>query len=451
VSGHDGVNGNGATAAPSGPRVALVLPGGGARGAYEVGALSVLLPLLEARGERPVILCGTSVGAINATALGATADRSAAEAVASLESHWREMRKGNVIKPVVGPGLPLTALRMLGEALEVPGVRLAGLLDPAPLRRSLDRWIDWDALHRNVRTGTIESACVVATSLARSGPVAFVDSARRVPASRPADPLQYVPAVLDGEHVRASAAIPVLFPPVEVEHPAPVAGYYVDGGTRMNAPVAPAVALGADRVVVIGFQPFRGRIEPGSATAPGAPRLADVASNIIDGLLVDQVVDDLHRLATINSFVVDTHGPSGPRGAADAYRAARGRRPYRKISYALVAPERRGELAAVADEVFDKRYAGLKGWLRPDYPFMSRLLGGGRSPSRGELLSFLLFDEEHVERLFEMGARDARRWLDRHPSVWCSDAAHDFDIDTSAIAHLREREALDEWRTLRRR
>ena len=209
------------------------------------------------------------------------------------------------------------------------------------------------------------------------------------------------------------------------------------------------VAEMADRVVVIGFQPFRARLDPASMVA-GAPRLADVAANILDGLLVDQVVDDLHRLATINSFIVDSPG-HGPRGAADAYRAARGRKPYKKISYALVAPERRGELAAVADEVFDQRYAGLKGWLRPDYPFMSRLLGGGRSPSRGELLSFLLFDEEHVERLIEMGRRDAHRWLDRHPGVWCSDAAHDFDIDTSAIAHLREREALDEWRTLRRR
>ena len=259
-----------------GPRVAIVLPGGGARGAYEVGALSVLLPLLEARGERPVILCGTSVGAINATALGAVADRPADEAVEVLLAQWRGMRKGDVIKPLVGPGLGWTALRMLGEALEVPGVRLAGLLDPAPLRRSLDRWVDWDALHRNVRTGVIESACVVATSLARSGPVAFVDSVRRVPASRPADPLQYVPAVLDGEHVRASAAIPVLFPPVEIEHPAPMAGHYVDGGTRLNAPVAPALALGADRVVVIGFQPFRARLDPGVGgrrrAAPGRRR-----------------------------------------------------------------------------------------------------------------------------------------------------------------------------------
>jgi NTE family protein len=242
----------------------------------------------------------------------------------------------------------------------------------------------------------------------------------------------------------------MLFPPVAIEHPAPRAGYYVDGGTRMNSPVAPALALGADRVVVIGFQPFRARVEP-PARGAGAPRLADVAANIIDGLLVDQVVDDLHRLATVNSFVVDTHGPGAHHGSVDAYRAARGRKPYRRIPYALVAPERRGELAAIADDVFERRYSGMKGWLRPDYPFMSRLLGGGRSPSRGELLSFLLFDEEHVEALIELGRRDARRWLDRHPGFWCSDAAHDFDIDESAVASLRERQALDEWRELRRR
>jgi NTE family protein len=434
------------------PRVAVVLPGGGARGAYEVGALSVLLPILEERGERPTIFCGTSVGAINAAALGATADRPAVAVVEDLVRRWSALRKGDVIRPVVGLGLPLTVLRMLGEALEVPGVRLAGLLDPAPLKASVDRWIDWDALHRNVRHGVVDAVCVVATSLARSGPVGFVDTSGPMPHSRETDPLQYVAAILDDTHVRASAAIPVLFPPVAIEHPAAWAGHYVDGGTRLNSPVAPALALGADRVIVIGFQPFRSRIDaaPGDAP-PGLPRLADVAANIIDGLLVDQVVDDLHRLATVNSFLVDRGAPAGTTRSSDAYRAARGRQPYRRIPYALVAPERRGDLASIADDVFERRHAGLQGLLRPDYPFMSRLLGGGRSPARGELLSFLLFDEEHVDALVELGRRDANRWLDRHPGFWCSDAAHDFDIDAEMVASVREREALDEWRGLRRR
>src|SRR3954462_4105505 len=113
------------------PKVGLVLPGGGVRGAYEAGALSVLLPLLEARGERPVILCGTSVGALNAAALGSAAGRPAAEVAERLLHLWRSMRKGDVIRPLVGPGLVLTWPRMVGEALEIPWVRLAGILDPA--------------------------------------------------------------------------------------------------------------------------------------------------------------------------------------------------------------------------------------------------------------------------------------------------------------------------------
>jgi NTE family protein len=431
------------------PRVAVVLPGGGARGAYEVGALSVLLPILEERGERPVILCGTSVGAINVAGLGARADRPADEAVGSLLDYWSNLRKGDVIRSVIGPGLPITVLRLLGEALKVPGLHLASLLDPAPLRRSLDRWVDWDALHRNVRGGVLDAVCVVATSLDRASPVAFVDRAGGLPPSRPADRVQYVPTVLDVDHVRASAAIPMLFPPVEIRRPAPLAGYYVDGGTRLNSPGTPALALGADHVVVIGFQPFHARIEPPIAR-DGAPHLADVAANIINGLLVDQVADDLRRLATINSFVVDADG-DGAEGAAAAYCAARGRRPYRRISYVLVAPERRGALAEVADDVFDRCYAGRRGLLRPDYPFMSRLLGGGSSPARGELLSFLLFDQEYAERLIDLGRRDAQRWLDRHPHVWCSDAAHDFGIDTSTVAPLREREPVERSRTPRRR
>ncbi|MDX6656267.1 MAG: hypothetical protein QOH62_1060 [Solirubrobacteraceae bacterium] len=432
----------------SAPRVAIVLPGGGARGAYEAGALSVLLPALEARSERITILCGTSVGAINAAMFGSLADRSAEEQVSVSLEHWRGMRKGDVMRPLVGPGLPITALRAIGDILEVPGIRLAGMLDPSPLRGSLNRWVDWLALHRNVRDGDIEAVCIVATSLARGGPVAFVETRGRAPRSRSADPLRYVRVLLAAEHVRASAAIPMLFPPVEIKAPARAAGHYIDGGTRLNSPIAPALALGADRVIVIGFEPFAGR--PDLPAPTGSPRLADVAANILDGLLVDQVADDLHRLAAINSFFVDAL-EGGPSPAARAYRTARGRPAYRKVGYALVAPEGRGELGRLAEEVFERRYGGWKGLLRPDYPLLSRLLGGSRTPSRGELLSFLLFDEAYVEALLEAGRRDAQRWLDRHPRFWCSDAAHDLGIESDDLASARETAAIDEWRSLRRR
>jgi NTE family protein len=155
-------------------RVAVVLPGGGARGAYEIGALSVLLPALAARGERVDIWCGTSVGAINATAMAALAHLHPREQVETVHQLWRQMRKGDVIAPIVGLGGLRTLARGVGQSLRVPGLRLVSLLDPNPLAASLERWIDWNQLARNVRSGALESACVVATSLATGEPVGFV-------------------------------------------------------------------------------------------------------------------------------------------------------------------------------------------------------------------------------------------------------------------------------------
>lgn len=435
---------------PPRPRIAIVLPGGGARGAYEAGALSVLLPALEARGERVTIACGTSVGAINAALLGSMAEKPAAEQAQLVLARWREMRKGDVIKPIVGPSLPVTALRFLGELLEVPGVRLASIMDPAPLGPSLDLWVDWEALQRNVRLGVMDAVCVIATALTRGGPVAFVHTPGAVPPSRASDDIRYVRVgTLAAEHVRASAAIPLLFPPVEVTTPATAADYYIDGGTRLNSPIAPAIALGADRVIVIGFEPFAA--PPPRPVLPVQPRLADVTANILDGLLVDQVAADLHRLASVNTFYAESSEGGGFSQSARNYRTSQGKKPYKKISYALVAPERRGEIGEFAEEVFQKHYAGWRGWRSPDYPVLSRLLGGGRTRSRGELLSFLMFDEHFVEKLLEAGAADARRWLDRHPRFWCSDAAHDFHVDPEGAQVLREEQVLDEFRTLRRR
>jgi NTE family protein len=420
------------------PTVAVVLPGGGARGAFEAGALSILLPALEARGERISIVCGTSVGAINAALLSSVADRPAAEQAEAFLSRWRTMRKGDVIARLVGPGTPLVALRALGELLELPGVRLGGLMDPRPLRRSLERWIDWGAVHDNVRSGAIEAVCVVATSLDGGGPVGFVEArGRALPTS---DEIRYVRVALAGEHVRASAAIPLLFPPVRVTKPRAAAGDYVDGGTRMNAPLAPAIALGADRVLVIGFEPLApASVAPLPRSA--APHLADVAANVLDGLLVDQVAADVRRMLAINSFYVED-AASGPRPRAHAYRTARGHAPYRRIDHALVTPPHPGALGELAEEVFARRFGGLRGLRSPDYALLARLLGGGRARARGELLSFLLFDEDYVEALIEAGRAAAGAWLEATPRFWRA---------TEAERPPAEEIALDEFRALRRR
>jgi NTE family protein len=321
------------------------------------------------------------------------------------------------------------------------------LLDPTPLQASLDRWIDWGALHDNVREHRVHAACVVATSLSRGGPVAFVEGGADLPASPRSTDIRFQRVRMGGQHVRASAAIPMLFPPVEITRPRAARDHYIDGGTRLNTPIKPALALGADRVIVVGFEPFGGRRD-GAEQRVERPRLSDVAANVVDGLLVDQVGDDLHRLVAINSFFAE-HAGAGPSPAARAYRRSRGRPPYRRISYALVSPEKRGDIGRIAEDVFARRYGGLRGLAHPDYPLLSRLLGG-RTRSRGELLSFLLFDRVFVAELIEAGRRDARRWLEHHPGFWCADPGHDFDVGGADVESLRDDEALDEWRALRR-
>ena len=439
--------------------IAVVLPGGGARGAYEIGAMSVLLPALESRGERVSIWCGTSVGAINATALASLAHLPVKEQVSRTLGLWRAMRKQDVISPIAGRGGARILTRLVKHALGIRGAALASLLDPSPLADSLGDWIDWAQLQANVRRGEIQAACVVATSLETGDPVAFVSSRHPAP-SHADDTIRYVKAKLGGEHVRASAAIPVLFPPVEVQTPRSARGHYIDGGTRLNSPIKPALNLGAEKVIVVGLEPFAAARSVAGTNGHGAasrrpatnghapPGIADVAANMLDGLLVDQVAYDLRRLAAINTFFAED-AVTGTSRAARAYRLARGHAPYRPISYALVAPKRRGEIGRLADAVFERRYGGPKGLRDLDYVLISRALGG-RSRQRGELLSFLLFDEQFVAELVAMGRRDAARWLRRHPGFWCRDAAHDLSVDRLDHGLVSEQQALEEFRARRR-
>jgi NTE family protein len=117
--------------------VALVLGGGGARGAYEAGALAALLPVLEARGERPRILVGTSAGAVNVAFLAARADRPASELVPEALAAWEQMRWTDVARPLLSPATLERLAGYAGEVLGLPGARIDSLLDPAPLRVTL--------------------------------------------------------------------------------------------------------------------------------------------------------------------------------------------------------------------------------------------------------------------------------------------------------------------------
>jgi NTE family protein len=387
--------------------VGLVLAGGGARGAYEAGAVSVLLPHLEARGERPGLLVGTSVGAMTAVYLASVGHLDAEDAVSGLLERWREVGKGEVIRSIIRGGGPSTVLHYAGEVLGVPRVRLLGLLDPSPLAATLDDWIDWRALHRNVRSGAVNALAVVTTAVASARSSVFVEGRTRKELYSSYG-IDYEPVRIANVHVRASAAIPTFFPAVRIDSPARARGWYFDGGTRLNTPIKPVLDLGADRLVLLATDSIeRTRVPP--AKAPdAAPDFSGGAVELLQATLVDPLCNDVRMLGKINLLAGEESGSSD----VDRYQEARGKRPYRQIPYIFVAPSSRGALGRRATEVFRDRYGGLKGLRSPDFALLTRLLGGA-GHSHGELLSYLFFERDYVDGLIEMGRSDAKSWLDR--------------------------------------
>ena len=237
-----------------------------------------------------------------------------------------------------------------------------------------------------------------------------------MPASAPEYHGHFVATRLDVPHLMASAAIPVLFPAVHVDDPGEAAGWYVDGATRRRAPLAPAIELGADRLVVVGT----GGLRPPGAD-PDLDRLAvdlgDAGATLLGAVMDDPLRHDLRRLVQLNALTEDADlAPLLAR-----HRSARNRSPYRTVPFVAVAPEDGEELARTALEVFHANHGSLLRTLGdPDLQVMHRLLGSD-SPLQGELLSYLLFDPDFFAAASGFGRRDAEQWLEQHPDFWETD------------------------------
>lgn len=383
-----------------------MLAGGGARGAYEAGALSVVLPELERVGRRPSLYVGASVGALNAALLASSHHLPAGEQTRRMVDLWRTVRLGDIMRPILTRSGPVDILRFTGQLLGVPGVRLNSLLDPAPLLRSFDDWIDLERLHENVDSGAVDAVAVVTTS-ARSGrTVVFLDSAAP-PRVHRSHAIAYVPTRMEIQHVCASAAIPMLWPAVKIETPERASGWYVDGGTRLNTPIKPALDLGVDRLVVVAVDSIAGPVMEPEQDRPDLPPpdLGDGALHLLEGALVDPLIEDMRTLGDINTYF--TNDDPGAR----LYRTMRGKPDYRRVPYIFVGPANRGAIGGVARRVFDERYGGIRRLRNPDLSLIYELVGGV-SESHAELLSLLFFDPAFAEALIDLGRRDARAWFE---------------------------------------
>lgn len=371
-------------------RVGVVLAGGGARGAYEAGALSVVLPRLARRGERPEVIVGTSVGAINTAYLAATVGDPPGDVADAARELWASIDFDDVLRPLISPAELATTLSSIGEFFRIPGARLWSLLDPAPLAGTLRRLIPFERIHANVQVGHLHAAAVVATSAATSRTVVFHDGGGRVPRDQVRG-IDYAATRIGVDHVRASAAIPAAFPAVRVRQPRGAAGWYFDGGTRLNTPIKPALELGADRVIVIALN----SLHPG--TSRGRPDALDGVSQLAHAVLVDPLVHDVQTLATINTAL---------RGRG------RGESDHRVVPYMLIAPDRRDVIGEIATRVYRQHYTGALAAARsPSLALLGHALDAGKSAARGELFSYLFFAREFAEALMQRGREDAERWF----------------------------------------
>jgi NTE family protein len=147
-------------------------------------------------------------------------------------------------------------------------------------------------------------------------------------------------------------------------------------------------------------------LKPGDDSDDDQPDLGVGMAQLLEGTLTDPLIQDMRKLGNVNEFLVGDNSLGSV-----LYRTSRGKPQYREIPYVFVGPQERGLIGRLASEVYRKRYGGLK-WLRkPDYRLISLILGGS-GPIHGELLSLLFFDREFIERLLELGAADARAWLE---------------------------------------
>ena len=395
-----------------------MLAGGGARGAYEAGALSALAPALAAAGQAPDIIVGTSIGALNGSFFAARADEPLEASAAAALQMWRELSWQDALRPLVSPS-ELGRLLGAGALLAgLPGGGLAGLLDPAPLRGTLERLVTFERIAANVESGALSAAAVVATDYHTTRSVVFHHGGPGL-ALDPLRAIDYFATVLMPEHVLASAAIPGAFPAVEIQHPSDAAGWYGDGGVRLNAPLTPALALGADRVVVIGLNSSVTRV--GGA---GRPDALDGVAQLLQVVLADQLAEDVATLAAVNETLMPsgsasakaaTAGKGARAGKSDKQagaRKAKRRSRHRTIPYIFVAPADRLQIGRLAREVYRRRYASIAGFVRDsNIALLGRIVDADRSPIHGELLSYLFLAREFLDELITLGHRDGERWI----------------------------------------